>query len=170
MEISKRTFCLATLASGVMLQPAWASAGLATPSGPVLLTIHGAIDHKNAGDEAQFDREMLKDLDWVEIETYTSFTSGLQQLAGPTLASVLAAGGVRGGQMAASAINDYTVSIPVADAAEHDVILAMDMNGKPMRVRDKGPIWVVYPLSEDEAEKKTFDAEMIWQLARIRIE
>ncbi|MEO0501681.1 MAG: molybdopterin-dependent oxidoreductase [Pseudomonadota bacterium] len=170
MKISKRTFCVATLASGVMLQPAWASAGLATPAGAVVLTIYGAIDRKNAGDEAQFDREMLMELDWIEIETYTSFTSGPQRFAGPTLASVLAAVGVRGGQMRASAINDYTVSIPVSDAAQHDVILAMDVDGTPMRVRDKGPIWVVYPQSEEEAEKKNFDGEMIWQLERIRIE
>ena len=143
---------------------------LDTPSGPVLLRVTGDISATNAGEEAAFDRAMLEALDWVEVETHTSFTSGAQVFAGPTLASLLEAVGAQGTSLQASAVNDYTVHIPAAHAIAHDVILAMDMNGKRMRVRDKGPIWVVYPLSSAAAETRLFDEQMIWQLVRIRIE
>lgn len=142
---------------------------LPVPSGPVLLEVTGGIAVTNADGRARFDREMLAGLDWREIETFTSFTDGPQRFAGPTLSSLLAAVGAQGQMMAARAINDYFVEIPLAHANAHDVLLAMEMNGRTMRLRDKGPIWVVYPLSEEEAERQPFDTEMIWQLNRIEI-
>lgn len=165
---TRRRFTLAGLASGMAIATA-VTADIATPTGPVLLTVSGRIGQTNVGDTAQFDREMLESLDWREIETYTSFTTGPQRFAGPTLTSLLSAVDARGEALQATAINDYFVEIPLAHAAEHDVLLAMEMNGRPMRVRDKGPIWVVYPLSEDEAAAKPFDGQMIWQLDRVEI-
>lgn len=148
----------------------WASAGLPKPQNDVLLNISGSISVQNSETGAAFDREMLETLDWVEIETYTSFTTGPQQFAGPTLASVLAAVGATGATLHARAINDYTVQIPISDAEEHNVILALDMNGRPMRVRDKGPIWIIYPMDRASAEGRPFDGQMIWQLVQIRVD
>lgn len=156
-------FCLAVSA-------AYPAPDLPEPTGPVLLRVTGSVAQENLPDVAAFDREMLENLDWVEVETFTSFTTGPQRFAGPTLTSVLEAVGAHGVTIRATAINDYTVVIPADHAARHNVILALDNNGQPMRVRDKGPIWVVYPLSEVEAEKKPFDGEMIWQLVELRIE
>ena len=145
-------------------------AELSKPEGPVLLTVTGAISESNAMGEAQFDRSMLESLDWREVQTFTSFTSGEQLFAGPTLASLLEALGVSSGILTASAINDYTIEIDARDAFEHGVILAMQHNGRNMRVRDKGPIWLIYPSTEEEAADNLFDAEMIWQLDRIFVE
>ena len=130
----------------------------------VVLTISGNITSSNGDGVAAFDRAMLEALDWQEVETYTSFTSGPQVFAGPTLASVLDAVGVDGGMLTATAINDYSIQLPVAHAQKHSVLLAMDHNGKPMRIRDKGPIWIVYPLDEEDARERPFDGEMVWQL------
>lgn len=144
------------------------AAPLPEPQGQVLLEVSGEIGATN-GDSARFDLDMLRALDWREIETFTSFTSGPQRFAGPTLASLLQAVEAQGVRIHATAINDYFVEIPVVHAAQHDVLLAVEMNGKRMRVRDKGPIWVVYPLSEEAARAKPFDTEMIWQLTRISV-
>lgn len=146
------------------------AAGLSAPQGRVMLTVSGAIGSQNADGVAEFDREMLEALDWREIETYTSFTEGLQTFAGPTLASLLEVVEAQGAEIEATAINDYSTRIPVSHADEHSVILAMEWNGRAMRVRDKGPIWVVYPLSESRAAKQVFDSEMIWQLNRLTIQ
>lgn len=158
---------LAALAALVLGLSLAAADPLPEPRGPVLLEVSGEIANMNAEGRALFDAGMLRALDWVEVETYTSFTEGPQVFAGPTLASLVAAVGARGDRMQATAINDYFVEIPVAHAAEHDVILAMEHNGAAMRIRDKGPIWVVYPLGAEEAERQIFDSEMIWQLNRI---
>ncbi len=154
---------LASLGSG--------ATALDAPQGRAMLVVTGVIDSTNADDAAVFDREMLQSLDWREIETHTSFTEGPQVFAGPTLASLLEALGVTTGTgvLRASAINDYTVEIPLHHAWLHDVLLAVDHNGRPMRIRDKGPIWIVYPLSAERAARQPFDSEMIWQLARLHV-
>lgn len=139
------------------------AAGLPDLNGPVLLTITAAD-----GTQVEFDRARLEALEWRQIETHTSFTDGPQTFAGATLSSVLAQVDIREGTLEAQAVNGYTVLIPVAHAAAHDVLLAMDWNGRAMRVRTKGPIWVVYPLSAREAAGQPFDAEMIWQLTGLR--
>lgn len=143
---------------------------LPAPDGPVILTISGNIKHHNGDGMARFDREMLEDLDWQQVRTFTSFTEGEQVFGGPRLDALLNRVGASGEHLHATAINDYTVAIPVGHAAAHDVLLAMDWNGEQMRIRTKGPIWVVYPLEEADAKAQKFDPEMIWQLDRIRIE
>lgn len=145
------------------------AAELPVPEGRVLLKVHGRVSNLNGSDAASFDYQMLRSLDWKEIETFTSFTQGPQIFEGPTLRSLLDAVGAKGSQLNATAINGYFVKIPVSHAYEHNVILAIKMNGRVMRIRDKGPIWVVYPLSEEEAVKDYFNNEMIWQLSQIEV-
>lgn len=157
-------FCAFVLATAV------SAAALEAPKSNAVLTVTGAIAASNTPDGAAvFDRALLETLDWREIETHTSFTEGPQVFAGPTLASLLDVLEVTEGQLQATAVNDYSVTINVADAARHNVLLAMDHNGKAMRVRDKGPIWVVYPLPADAPNMQRFDNEMIWQLVRIHV-
>nr|VUD34293.1 oxidoreductase [Raoultella sp. NCTC 9187] len=43
------------------------------------------------------------------------------------------------------ALNDYTTIVPIDDFHKFPVILALKMNGEYMRVRDKGPLFIVYP-------------------------
>ena len=146
------------------------AANLPEPHGPIVLEISGSIENTNLGKEAGFDVEMMRELDWQTVETHTPFTDGPQVFAGPTLSSVLTYVGASGTQIKATAINDYFVEIPMTDAEDHGVILALEHNGVPMRIRDKGPIWVVYPQSEREAANKTFENEMVWQLNRMSIQ
>lgn len=143
---------------------------LDAPTGNVLLTVSGLITRTNAAGRAEFDEDMLRQLDWEQIQTYTSFTQGEQSFSGPTLPSVLEAVGATGGTVHATAINDYTVDFPVAYAKEHHILLAREHNGTPMRIRDKGPLWVIFPLDEETAASQKFDAEMIWQLTAIDIQ
>ncbi len=44
------------------------------------------------------------------------------------------------------------------------------MNGKPMRVRDKGPLWLVYPRDQRaELQNAVMDERWIWQLFEITV-
>ncbi|WP_412551810.1 oxidoreductase [Shimia sp. MIT910701] len=142
---------------------------LPLPAGEVILTISGAIGKTNTQAGAEFDLDLLKALEWEEVNTFTSFTDGMQTFEGPRLSSLLDFVSASGTTIGASAINDYFVDIPVTHAENQGVILAVLHNGKAMTVRDKGPIWVIYPQSEDEAKLKKFDNEMIWQLISMEI-
>lgn len=167
MDVVKRALSM------VFFILAWFSASMVNaldvPQGPVLLTVSGEITHKNSGNVAEFDREMLEALEWKDIQSFTAFTEGEQNFSGPTLKSLLEAVGAQGSMLQATAIDDYGLEIPVSDADEYSVILALLHNGKPMRVRDKGPIWVVYPATEEQAPERKFYISMIWQLVSIEV-
>lgn len=146
----------------------WA-ANLGAPTGRVLLTVSGAIETVNQGDTAAFDLALLEELDWQEITTFTHYTEGLQTFSGPTLASLLEALGVRDGTLRAVALDDYAIEIPVADLAKHEVLLAMEHNGERMRVRNRGPIWVIYPATSPDDIVQEHISHSIWQLTSIEV-
>ena len=75
------------------------------------------------------------------------------------------------GTLKAVAVNDYAVEIPVTDAVEGGPIIAWERNGSTMSVRDKGPLWLVYPFDSVPAyQSEVIYSRSIWQLDRITVE
>lgn len=133
---------------------------------PTILTVTGAI----ANGEARFDRAALEALGLVEIRTSTEWTEGRPVFRGPRLAAVLDAVGAEGDTLRAVALNDYAVEIPAADARRFDVILALAQDGAPLSVRQKGPIWIIYPRDDDAAlRNRIYNSRSIWQLKAIDV-
>lgn len=143
---------------------------LPRPQGPVLLQVTGAIAVTNDGAAASFDRAMLEAMPQHRMETYTDWTEGLQVFEGPLLADLLARVGARGDSLHATALNDYAVDIPATDPDEYPVLLALRHNGQPMSVRNKGPIWIVYPNPDPESAKASpHNEKSIWQLRSVDV-
>jgi hypothetical protein len=140
-------------------------------TGPVLLKINGKISIKNAADAAEFDDAILDALPQKSIVTETPWTKGMVKFTGPLLADVLAAVNATGTNLKAYALNDYKVNIPVEDAKKFGVILARQMDGKPLAVRDKGPLFVMYPFAQiPEIKTSVYFSRCIWQLQSITVE
>lgn len=147
------------------------AADLPQPEGPVVLTLEGGIGVTNRDGAADFDRAMLRDVGWREIESYTDWTEGLQSFGGVPLAALLERVEADGETLHAVALNEYAAELPLADAAEHDVLLAMTRDGEPMSVREKGPIWIVYPQDEPAGELANLhNDKMVWQLRTLIVE
>lgn len=141
---------------------------LPEPQGPVILTVTGGISITNSADGAQFDLAMLESLAPVEFETSTIWTEGAQVFRGVPLERLIEAVGAEGSVIAASALNDYMVEIPFSDAVEGGPILAFEQNGKVLSVRDKGPLWLVYPYDSVSAyQSEVIYARSIWQVKRM---
>lgn len=67
-----------------------------------------------------------------------------------------------------TALNDYKVILDVGDLRKYRALLVSRIDGKPMRVRDKGPLWLVYPYDEyTEVRTAEYVSRMIWQLKEI---
>lgn len=78
--------------------------------------------------------------------------------------------GASGDTIRAVALNDYAVSIPTADAVEGGPIVAYARNGEEMSIRDKGPLWIIYPFDDNETYKtEEYYSRSIWQLDRIEL-
>lgn len=143
---------------------------LAPPQGDVLLSVTGLIEHKNHPDGAMFDLQMLQALPAQQIETTTIWTEGQQSFTGVTLATFLDAVGAQGAVLRATAVNNYSVEIPVMDATDDGPIIAYLHNGNTMTVRDKGPLWIVYPYDAKlEYAQELIYARSIWQLTHIEV-
>jgi hypothetical protein len=148
----------------------WAADPLPLPEQTPILTVTGAISVKNDGETAVIDLAMLEAMGAVTLETSTLWTEGVQSFRGVPLNVLLERLGAEGETIAATALNDYTVEIPASDAVEGGPILAFEANGKPLSVRDKGPLWVVYPYdSGAEYQTEVIYARSIWQVARMEI-
>lgn len=164
-----------TLARSLTLVAALCAAGTAValepPEGDVLLTVTGAIGQMNAADAAEFDLALLEGLGTVVIETTTIWTEGMQTFEGVELVDLLSAVGAEGDNLRAIALNDYAVDIPISDAVEGGPIVAYLRNGEVMSVRDKGPLWVIYPFdSSPDYQTELVYARSIWQLDRIEVQ
>jgi hypothetical protein len=95
----------------------------------------------------------------------------LHEARGPLLRDLLKAAGASGTTAYAVALDNYEAEIPVKDFEEFDVIAAIEIDGKPMSIRDKGPAWIVYPSGDNPDLRKSaiYEARSIWQLKEISI-
>ena len=159
------------LAAWLIVHPFVAGADtLQVPTGDVVLSVTGNIATTNNGDAAEFDEAMLRALGETTFETTTIWTDGVQTFTGVSLKTLLDALGVEGGTLEAKALNDYAVEVPVSDAVDGGPIIAYARNGKPMSIRDKGPLWIVYPFDTNpDYASETIYSRAIWQLDRIDV-
>lgn len=147
-----------------------ASEQLSSPSGKVILSISGKIEQHNSGDEVLLDRQMLESLPQYQFTTETPWTEGPHQYQGVLLSELLRHIGARGDTIIAYALNDYFAEINLKQIRDYPIILALKNDGKAMRVRDKGPIWIMYPLSKyPELDNSIHHASMVWQLNRLEV-
>ena len=145
-----------------------AALDLATPEGVVLLTVSGNVAVTNVGDTAQLDLAMLEEMGIRTIETSTIWTKGVIKFEGVPLDVFVERLGLTGETLRATAINEYAVTVPLSDAVEGGPIIAYRMNGQEMSVRDKGPLWIVYPYDSDaDFRSEVVYSRSIWQLDRI---
>lgn len=159
-----RTLALAGLGAG------GSAHALDKPAGPVVLTLSGRVRSPNDGNRAQFDMAMLERLPQTSFTTRTPWYAQARKFTGPLLRDVLAAAGASGTMLKAVALNDYWVEIPFEDAARHDVIVARLLDDKPMAVRDKGPLFMVYPFdAQPELRNPVYYSRSAWQLRTIEV-
>lgn len=135
-----------------------------------MLVISGKILNRNHGENFVFDMAMLETLPQHRFRTRTPWYSEAREYTGPLLRDVLALAGVKGNMLTAHALNDYKADIPLSDALDHDVVVARLIDGRPMPVRDKGPLFVIYPFDEkDELRTQTYYVRSVWQLKEIHV-
>lgn len=160
--------CLgATIFTG---QPALAD-GLPDPSGPVILEVEGRIGNTNRDGTAVFDLAMLEDFGGTTLVTGTPWTEGVVTFEGISGARLLELIEPAGDTVTALALNDYSAELPVSDFREMGLLLAYKLDGEPMSVREKGPLWIVFPYEDiPEDQQNSYQARSVWQLKRLTFE
>ena len=147
------------------------SHALDVPKGKVILSITGNIKFKNAGDRADFDMDMLAALPQHSFTTSNPWYKESKKFTGPLLRDVLAVAGAQGSTLMAEALNNFKVEIPLADTRQFPVVLARLMDDKPMLIREKGPLFIIYPFdSNTELHSARYYSRSAWQLRTLEVQ
>lgn len=159
--IAAQLWCAAPLAQAQSLPPL---------TGPVVLTVTGLDQTAFPGGKMEFDLAMLQALGASEITTSSIWTEGAHVYTGVMIKTL--AQQIKSGDHALRfhALNDYAVDIPAADTNDVAPMLAYEADHAPMSVRDKGPLWVIYPFDAGaEFRTDTTFSRSIWQVSAIEV-
>jgi len=132
----------------------------------LILTVESASNEPIFYTLASFD-----DMAQTEISTSNEFVSGLVTYSGPLARELVAkVGGDPQSTVVLTATNDYQISVPAKDFFDYDVVLATRMDGEILSRRDKGPIWLMYPISSHaELRDSSVNSKLIWQLVKMEV-
>ena len=119
---------------------------------------------------ASFSIKQLEALPHSTIKTVTHWTEGMQTFEGVLLSTLVKNHQIKTNSLKAYALNNYSVDIPVSDLSKYPVLLAYKHNDNYIKIRNKGPLWVIYPLSDyPELNLPHINNRWIWQLKRIEL-
>lgn len=163
---------VAALVAGLATGFSAAAAGsLEKPRGRVILTVTGNISNTNEGDSAVFDRAMLEAIGMTRVRTKTPWTEQANDYEGVLVRDFLRHVGAGSMRFTATAHDDYSVELGDFDFQRYPAILAMRVNGRNMRLRDKGPLWLIFPWDEyPELHSQLNSAKSIWQMKTIVVD
>lgn len=139
-------------------------------SAPIVLEVSGRITPDIDG-VFRFDRKMIEALGMKTLKTTTAWTTGVATFEGVLMRDLLEAVGADGDSLVATALNDYAITIPLDELRQYPVMLALKLDGAYLTIRDKGPLWIVYPRDQHaHFQNPITDKRWIWQLSRVSIE
>ena len=151
---------------GVMSVTAYAAE---KPKGRVLLTISGAINATDSVQEYKFDLAMLSRLPQYTVTTHNPWTKGRHTYQGFSALDMFPNLSNSKTIFQVTALNEYMTEIPLSDFSENGAIFATHIDGKPMSVRNLGPIMVIYPFdNREDLKSEMFYGRSIWQVDRIK--
>jgi len=146
------------------------SYALEKPKSRVMLTVSGAIKTTNSEQYATFDMAMLQALPQHVITTHNPWTRGIHTYQGFSAVDLLEHLESQGTLLKVTALNEYMTEIPLSDFIENGAIFATHQDGKPMSVRNLGPIMMIYPFDErEELKSEVFYGRSIWQIDSIKL-
>lgn len=143
---------------------------LTKPAGPVLLTVQGNIANTNGEGIAEFDLAMIDALAQRTTVTETPWYDGEERFSGPLGAALFEAVGAEGTMVTVTALNNYSAEVPMSDFLDFPVILASRLDGETLSVRDKGPLFLIYPFDvEPDLYNEVYFGRSVWQITSLTV-
>lgn len=147
------------------------SAAIPDPEDRTILTISGNIEKKNQDGQMHFNIASLEKIGMESFYTSSPWYDGRNKFEGVPLNKLMDVVGAKGHVARVIALNDYVTTIPLEDFKKYPVILALKVNDKYMRIRDKGPLFIVYPYdSKSELDNQLYYSRSAWQVYKIIIQ
>ncbi len=127
------------------------------------------VDQGNG--QQHFTLQQLAALPQSSISTATPWTTGLHRYQGVAIDTLLQRLNLSPQVIKVHALNDFWARVPTTVTRQYRAILATHVDGQPMSRRNKGPLWVIFPLSEHpELNQEKYHNYMVWQVRTIKAE
>lgn len=173
-RLSRAPMILILLTLAFAMIVATPMAGLAdtlpAPTQRVILKLAGEIENTTDGRTAAFDRAMIEALGQETITTTTPWTEGTVVFTGVPMSTLLAYVGSTGEQITIKALNDYEATVSIEMLTSGGAMLAYKMNGSYLSLRDKGPLWLVFPYDSDERYRSdNYSNASVWQIRSMTV-
>ena len=166
MRNTRRPWSTAWVVGAILLLSAWWSQ-LAHAAEPRLI-LRWTDRAGQSVEHLVLERSRLDAMPHRQIVTGTPWMPGRQRFRGPDLFDIarLAAGTVIEARVTAH--NAYTAVIPRSDLDRYAPIIALYQDDEPMRLRNKGPFWIIYPIDRHpELRGGLYMQRMVWQVREI---
>lgn len=143
---------------------------LPVPDTEVLLVITGELANANAGDEVHLDLAGLQSLPVTEFTTVTPWHEQPLHFTGVRVSTLLEAIGSDSIEFVAVGLDDYRFTVADFDFDKYPVIIAYHQDGKPMSIRNLGPLRIIMPFSDfPELKKPLNESRSVWQLVSLEL-
>lgn len=101
------------------------------------------------------------------IATYSSWEGHVVVAKGPRLLDVLDLAGATGSNVTLQAIDGYTYSFD-RGTITNDYVLALRINGEPLHLGGRGPVWLVIPEDASPSGRDS-DEALVWGTYSIHV-
>jgi hypothetical protein len=147
------------------------SAELPKPNGKVLLRITGNISNTNSPGAVEMDLAMLEALEAASFVTNTPWTDAPTKFTGVRINRLLEYVGANSSNFRASALDKYWNDLTEMDFDTIPAVIAYKINDEYMRVRQLGPLWIMFPFDEfPQLSTEKYLTASVWQVIEIEIQ
>ena len=121
-----------------------AGATLPVPESRVILTLSG-VARPNVGKDLELDLATIQRMRSTEATVYEPFLKRDIRFGGVLLSDLLSYAGVDDtGTMAVTALDDHLVTFALGQLDERRVLVATDIEGRPIQLADGGPSRLIF--------------------------
>lgn len=149
---------------------AFAVSGCSSKKGATMLTVTGSINEKNAGDNYEFTLEDLK-ANATKQSVTDPWVKQKGEYTGVTLQKILEITKAEGATTLTLVCKDgMKVDVAAEDVLKYPIMLAFELNGKPIDEKGGGPVKVVYPYDDyPELKQKYTPDQWAWYVEKVEI-
>ena len=142
------------------------------PQAEPILTVTGKVGAMNGQDELLMDRTTIEQSGLVEYTVTDPFEERAIRYQGVLMRDLLALWQVAedAKTVELTALNDYQITIPIADFHQYPVLFALQADGVYMQPDYRGPAMLVYPVDQYQIDLVAVERNWIWQIKAIKIQ
>ena len=119
--------------------------------------------------ELVFSEKQLQALPQKAFKTKHTWATVVQEFSGPLLTDVIQQICPQAKEVYLRSLDQYSVTIDFQKVVKYEAILALTIDGKPLTVREKGPIWLMINTDDLNIAARTLDNMLVWQLYYIQV-